>query len=247
MGAGNYNDREVDAAINLPIVDGTLLTRLVFNGQKRDGFTWVQSTPDHPNGIDADNRGYWSVRGSVTFRPTDRFENDTIATYQHFDTNGTAAILIDANPAIANLLAGLEGIIFGNVGFSTLPSLLAQQQALGTRTHIPLNTPIESGGTMLAVSNVTTVQMGDDFKLRTILGYDRVVTKRVFDIDGTPLPIIDEPRLPSTYLQRQYTAETQLLGKSFGGRVDWIAGGFALNSPLRGLRAKTRKAIRVRK
>ena len=38
---GNYNDRELDGAINIPLVDQTLLTRTAFTGQLRDGFTYV--------------------------------------------------------------------------------------------------------------------------------------------------------------------------------------------------------------
>ncbi len=34
---GNYNDREVDGAVNVPVVEQKLLTRIAFSGQVRDG------------------------------------------------------------------------------------------------------------------------------------------------------------------------------------------------------------------
>ena len=33
---GNYNDKEIDGAINLPLLDQILLTRVAINGQWRD-------------------------------------------------------------------------------------------------------------------------------------------------------------------------------------------------------------------
>lgn len=228
LGYGNYNSREVDAAINVPIIDDTLLTRIAFNGGKRNGFTWLQSSPNHPNGIDTDNRDYWSVRGSVTFRPSGWFENDTTATYQHYQSNGSPLFQIAVNPVQTSIRAGQ----FPNAGFANIPALFAQQQALGIRTHIPVDTPIESKGTLFAISNVTSIELADDLKFRTILGFDRAVSGRVFDIDGMPIPINNQPRTLRTAPVRQLTAETQLLGKSFGGRLEWIAGAFFLKTPL---------------
>ena len=218
LGIGNYNYQEIDAAVNVPLIDGTLLTRVAFNGAKRNGFTWLQGSPNHLDGIDIDGRDYWSVRGSVTFRPNDIFENDTIATYQEYNSNGSLSFLTAVNPA-------------SPLAFFLSP-YLAQQQALGIRTHIPVDTPIESSGTLFALSNVTSIKLAGDLKFRAILGYDRAVSRRAFDGDATPLPLGNQPSTLRMTPVQQYTAEAQLLGKAFSGHMDWIAGAFYLESPL---------------
>jgi iron complex outermembrane receptor protein len=45
---GNYNDREFDGAVNLPLVSDVLLARIAVNGQLRDGYTHILSMPGHP-------------------------------------------------------------------------------------------------------------------------------------------------------------------------------------------------------
>src|SRR5258706_2014244 len=75
---GNYNDQEIDGVVNFPIVKDVLLARIAYNGQLRDGYSHILAEPSHPNGIDADNRSNWAVRGTMTFRPSEVFQNDTI-------------------------------------------------------------------------------------------------------------------------------------------------------------------------
>jgi iron complex outermembrane recepter protein len=134
VGYGNYNDREIDGEINLPIIGDKLLARVAFSGQVRDGFTDVQSMPGYPNGTDLDNRDAKSVRGTVTFKPTDSFQNDAILTYQEYTSHGSADFLTAVDPA------GAAAAMYPN-----LLALLAQQQALGARTHIPLENEIGVG------------------------------------------------------------------------------------------------------
>jgi iron complex outermembrane receptor protein len=97
-GYGNYNDRELNGEINLPIIDDKLLARIAVSGQIRDGFSHVQSMPGYPNGIDLDNRDTRSVRTSLTYRPTDSFQNDAILTYQEYTSHGSADFLTAIDP-----------------------------------------------------------------------------------------------------------------------------------------------------
>src|SRR6185295_16060012 len=108
--------------------------------------------------------------------------NDTTATYQDYDSNGSLSFLTAVNPNSA-----------GAFLFQDLPAYLPQQQALGIRTHVPVDTPIESSGTLLAISNVTSIELADELKLRTILGFDRALSRRAYDGDTTPLPLGNQP------------------------------------------------------
>jgi iron complex outermembrane receptor protein len=218
VGYGNYNDREIDGAINLPIVNDVFLARIAISGQLRDGFTHLLSEPSHLEGIDTDNRDYWAARGTLTLRPGDRFQNDTIFTYSKYDSNGSPEILLAFNPAS---LAAKK--------FPTLPSLFARQQALGPRTVLPGDVNEVSSGTYLSLNNISRLSIADELRFKNILGFDRVETLMSDNTDGTLLPEYEAESLPFDWIVRQYTEEAQLLGNGFANRLDWLAGVFYLD------------------
>jgi iron complex outermembrane receptor protein len=90
---GNYNDREFEGAVNIPVVTDKLLVRIAGQTQMRDGYTLNTS-----NGKDLDNIDYYSWRIGVTLRPTDDFENYFLydGYYQH--QNGSSEIIKYINP-----------------------------------------------------------------------------------------------------------------------------------------------------
>jgi len=95
---GNYNDREYEAAINVPIIADKLLLRVSANVAQRDGFTKALTGP---SGVkDLDNRDYWAERVQLTWRPTDDFENDILAFSLYKHENGTGVVLNYINPVI---------------------------------------------------------------------------------------------------------------------------------------------------
>ncbi|HVW67720.1 MAG TPA: TonB-dependent receptor plug domain-containing protein, partial [Steroidobacteraceae bacterium] len=217
VGFGNYNERDIDGAIDIPIVSDTLLARIAVNGQVRDGFTHILTDPSHPGGVDEDNRDYWSTRGTVTFHPNEAFQNDTIVTFQTYTSHGSPFILTAVNPTgtVATL-------------FPTLPALLQQQQALGPRTSVGTYSVNQSSGNLLAVNNISRVELGGDLTFRNILGYNEGKQTVAVDADGTPLPILETPSGPRRRTVRQFSEEAQVLGKSFAAKLDWIAGVFFL-------------------
>jgi iron complex outermembrane recepter protein len=214
LGYGNYNDREINGEINLPIIDDKLLARIAFNGQVRDGFTHVESMPGYPNGLDLDNRDFKAVRGTVTFKPIEAVQNDTIVTYQTYSSHGSADFLSNVDPT------GTAASIY-----PTLLALLAEQQALGARTHIPIDTNLNgTGGSLLAIQNITKVDFTDQLTFKNIVGFDRGVFNYLANLFGTDLPIFNVTN--DRYTVNQFTDEAQVLGKGFGGRLDWVAGAF---------------------
>jgi iron complex outermembrane recepter protein len=216
LGYGNYNDREINGEINLPIINDKLLVRIAFNGQVRDGFTHVESMPGYPNGLDLDNRDFKAVRGTVTFKPIEAVQNDTIVTYQDYTSHGSADFLTTVDTSSAGT---------ANSTYPTLLAQLAQQQALGARTHIPIDTDLNgTGGSLLAVQNITKVDFTDQLTFRNIVGFDRGVFNYLANLFGTDLPIFNVTN--DRYTVNQFTDEMQVLGKGFGGRLDWVAGTF---------------------
>jgi iron complex outermembrane receptor protein len=90
---GNYNDREFEGAVNIPIIQDKLLVRIAGQSQQRDGYT-----KDFYTGKDYDNRDYYSWRVGVTFRPTDDIENYLVYDGYYQDSNGSSTIAKYVNP-----------------------------------------------------------------------------------------------------------------------------------------------------
>jgi iron complex outermembrane recepter protein len=218
VGYGNYNDREIDGAVNIPIVEDKLLARVAINGQLRDGTTHVLSEPSHPNGIDLDNRDSRSVRGTLTFHPIESIQNDTIVTYQKYTNHGTASFLTGFDPT------GLAAAEYPNFNFA---ALVARQQALGARTLAPLSANTGSAGTIFALEDITRVTLSDGLTFRNIVGVHEGDFVYQWDGDSTPLPIFDV--VSNDYRNRQITEEAQLLGKTLDEKLDWIVGAFYLD------------------
>ena len=216
LGYGNYNNLEGTAVLNVPLSDDKLLMRVAAAGQLRDGFTHVISTPDHPNGIDADNRSWYSLRGSLSFRPSSEFQNDLTVSYSSYKSNGSPTFLTAVNPS---------------VGIGFIPRLradAAQQQALGARVHIPEGIPLVSNGTSLAIQNVSRLNLSDNLTLKNIAGFVRATSAFTQDYTGSDLNLFVNIARPYPFSVNQYSEEIQLLGKAFDNRLDWIVGAFGL-------------------
>jgi iron complex outermembrane receptor protein len=163
-----------------------------------------------------DNRNFESVRGTVTFKPVDSFRNDTIVSYQKYYSHGTADFLSNVTPAPGGPAAAT---------YPSLPALLAEQQALGARTHIPIDTNLNgTGGSLLAIQNITNVDLSDQLTFKNILGYDQAVFNYLANLFGTEFPIFNVTN--DRYTVNQITEEMQLQGKVLNNHLDWVAGAF---------------------
>lgn len=219
VGYGNYDDREVAATLNAPLIDERLLVRLAVKGEWQNGFTRLLADPDHPNGVDLDDTNYNAARATVSFRPTDQFQNDLILERMQSDTYGTSVLLDNVDPT--GLLATL---------YPSILQILAQQQALGIRTQVPLDTNIHSDITSSSATDILRQDITSDITFRNIMGLRQLVYSYGIDFDGTSLPILDFGNVANIKVQ-QLSEEPQVQGKSLGGRLSWIAGAFYENNP----------------
>jgi iron complex outermembrane receptor protein len=206
---GNYGYKEIEAAVNVPIVEDKLLIRVAGDRAVRDGFTNLVA-----NGKDLDNRDYWSGRVGITFRPSDDFENYLVYDSFYSDNNGTSEILRGANPAFLG---------------ATADQLTTTQQALGIREEpSDITNPIDKIYSW-GITDIARFDLSDNFTIKNIAGYREFKQLQRWDLDGTPLPLIqfETPNGWSTYIA-QYTEEPQIQGKALGGKLDWTVGGFLL-------------------
>lgn len=250
---GNYDQRRVQAALNVPLAD-TFKVRVAVDRNKRDGYMKNHSGvgPDAYNDVD-----YVYGRLSMVADLTPELENYTIFHYSESDTNGYATHYegCDRNP----------GTDFANPNPALRSSLTRYYTSLAACDQIDRQTARGDGPLDVEVSNpdpriyirtwqainTTTWQMSDTMTLKNILSYGEYREQAAFQlysdnffIPNTPVtqafaarggPL---PGQPFDYIQlgtqpgydaaseSTTTEELQLQGRSADGKLNYVLGGY---------------------
>jgi iron complex outermembrane receptor protein len=245
ISGGNYRDRQVDGAFNVPIVSDKVLARLAGTYQSRDGFQ--DNVYDHRHVGDVDRYG---LRGSLTIKFSDSIQNDLVVDYAH--SGGS-----DLNPVLYSVYTpgttksfiplpvfyspGLDGAIgFPGAWNAYLaanprayPGGLAAYGALqkieGPYT-VDLNSPVIHRAETTNLSNVTTFNVASDTQIKSIAGYSHVATLDAADLDGSPYSayFIKTPQ-GEQYKFIDLSEELQLLGKTLDDKLSYVTGIYYFN------------------
>jgi iron complex outermembrane receptor protein len=253
---GNYDDREFEGAVNVPVVADKLLVRIAGQTQMRDGYT-----RNLGNGKDLDNIDYYAWRVGVTLRPTEDFENYLLydGYYQH--ANGASEIVRYINPgftfAAIPLAPGLSlpltlgngpgfagllnpataaatagaGIAAGSLSlFPTLKSAFAAQQALGVRAVVGKSIASIGKDYFYGLTDVATWSLSDRLTIKNIAAARIFKQLSTDDFTSVGLPILNvgDPVNNKVWSDNsvQYTEELRIEGAALRDRLDWVAGGF---------------------
>ena len=231
---GNYNMREGEVVLNLPMVEDKLLVRLAGSIVRRDGYMY-----DDVNNIDLGRDSAETGRITVLLRPSDRFENITM--FQYNATGGTNAgspifnVYPSSVTAItyspAGLGAGWPIYVAGNPGVD--PGGLAAFAALQAQRgpyRVSFNSDSEHRGRSYILTNTSTFEVSDTLTIKNIFGYSDGHSWDSTDVDGTPYAIysngLDELHDRQEFASRQWSEELQLQGKAFNNRLEYIVGGY---------------------
>lgn len=228
---GNYDYRDVEGAVNIPLVADRAALRIGGKVSRRDGYTKNISGRGDQDDIDRE-----SFRASLLLTPMDNVRNltvyDTFVAKEHGASNVLWNQLpggLARNPALARFFDCHTVNAFNPVACSgfqpdaDIDDAFARRRELGPRqSATSLDTHIDRK--IWGLSNKTEVDLGA-FQVRNILGYRETHVISDGDADGlnfTP-PIIDG----SARINLQsLSEELQVLGSAFEDRLDWIAGGF---------------------
>jgi iron complex outermembrane receptor protein len=239
---GNENTRELQGAVNLPVVSDKVLLRVSGDYTKSDGYIRNLFNDGWLGGDDSK-----SGRISLRLQPIEGLRNDTIVQYSTFGGTVAQAALYSVNacgarnngftlnsgasclynpstPGFAAFLAAHPGAYPGG-----LDALVAYQRALGpyvTDTDYPNSNSARS----LFVVNKTTYDLNADLLVKNIVGVTDSTSSITLDIDGTSYPIFQTGTKNNIgyekYETRQVSEELQLQGKAWGGALDYIIGGY---------------------
>jgi iron complex outermembrane recepter protein len=264
---GNYARRNIEGAINIPLAGDRVLLRISGISASRDGYV-----EDISNGENYGNEDYWIIRPQLTVKLSDSIENTTLYEHSYsmirrsFGQVSLAGANFNPSQVTLNgLLVSLNGGTQAAF-YKLLEGAILQQRALGlykinglstgcnTSSNPTLGlapvTTLQPQGTSCTgdqfvsdrVINQTTIQLGDDLKLKNIFGYinNKALVQQV-DYDGTVLHLLEqESPFQRTYIPgsavggntdpKHFSDELQLQGKS--GIVDYTAGLFYYKSTL---------------
>ncbi|MBJ7483897.1 TonB-dependent receptor [Brevundimonas sp.] len=237
---GDFNLRQVEGAVNLPLSD-TLALRLAGSVERRDGFVRNLITNRDMNNVDRN-----SVRASLRWKPTDAFESTTVVEYNESQGDGDALTIYsayapgsvgpDGRPlstlgptfysSILDSLAGpgaYAALLAANPG-TTQGGLLeaaALQRARGTR-FASINGPTGLDASSYYIINTSTYDLGPDTQIKNIIGYSNNENITLIDEDGSAFPFYQ--RLETTNESKGWSEELNISGKAYAGNLDYIAG-----------------------
>jgi iron complex outermembrane recepter protein len=244
-GYGNYNNRELEGALNLGLAEGYAI-RLSGKIRKRDGFQHNLLDGTRANSIDSK-----VGRLSILIAPTgSAFSNIAVVQVGRFGgttgatkiknangVNGTPATYFDpitnsTQPLVTNMrdVYGIGGPGAGIVpGFTSLNDFLTKQQSIGFYDFYGnQNNLRRSRQTVL--SNTTTLEISDSATLKNILGYNKIFSRENSDIEGSPYQFLLVGGGPGDRNQgysfgtKQMSDELQLTGNV--GALKYIVGAF---------------------
>ncbi|QNM84022.1 TonB-dependent receptor [Sphingomonas sabuli] len=222
ISVGNYNLRRLEGSVTGPVAD-SVAARIDGVWMKRDGFL-----DDVISGRDVNDRNRWLLRGQLLFEPTDDLSVRIIADYTKRREECCGATYLPARDFAA--------------GGSQPSTIAAIERALGAVIND------DTYGRDISISPGRNFDSDvDDYGLSGELNYDfggakltSITAYRVnkyvrgMDADFNNLDILYRDSDGGSYNKfNTFTQELRLNGEAFGGKLDWLVGGYYANEKLR--------------
>ena len=220
---GNYNLRRVELSGTTPL-SGSVAARLDGVLVKRDGVV-----EDLISGRDVNDRDRWLLRGQLLFEPSDNTSVRLIADYAKRDEECCAAPYLPASDFTA--ANGRED--------STTKPLIEGLGAIVPDDPSDRNVVISPGRSYRqdvkdwGLSGELVHDFGGA-ELTSITAYRYNNLIRGTDVDYSNLDIIYRDDDGGAFNRfRTFTQEMRLQGEAFGGKLDWLVGGYFADERLR--------------
>ncbi len=233
---GNYDFMRAATSFTGPISE-KLAFRVDGVYVKRDGFY-----RDDQNGRDVNNRDRYFLRGQLLFEPTDALSIRLIADYTSRKEECCAATYVDRtvnqfigdlnNPSTTGVAATPTSNNIINVLRDLGQPLAAFNQGYGRKISVSPNRVFTGETKDYGFSGQIDYDFGGA-TLTSITAYRQYRSGQASDTDYGEVDILY--RAPSDDAYRQFhtfTQELRLQGEAFGGKLDWLVGGFFSNEKL---------------
>lgn len=225
---GRFNQQSLTAVLNAPLVDDKLAVRLVYSGNRRDGYvTEVNS------GRKVQNLNDYTIRGKILITPTESFRVVIAGERFHSETENDIGRLDYFRPSnLAAQEGGLEALGVAGCFADQLACLavgnqrLAQAVTVGRdryRTSLTTVPEFKIATQTYSITGTVDTSFGE---IKAIGAY-RQVDSSSFNTenDATPLRLLDGQGLLSEQNTKQWSAELTATGKALDDRLDFAIGG----------------------
>jgi iron complex outermembrane receptor protein len=237
---GNYNLREYQGAVNLPIVPGKVDLRIAGDFTKETGYV-----TDIVNGTTLGDTDAKSGRITLKITPNDQLTTTTVFQYGWYGGTELTGGLYSYYPLGATnngyALATTAALLYTPGGPFWTPALaalvpggiaqeLAQQQADGPYKQSLPFTPLHRSEDSYA-ENTTTYNAGADLTIKNIASVQHHGTRSDGALSGAQLGVLDLAAYPTTvgvtYDIDQWSEELQLQGLALKQELKYIVGFYA--------------------
>jgi iron complex outermembrane recepter protein len=218
---GRFNDVQVEGAVGGPLVKDKVLVRLAAVYRNRDGY---QHNLFYNNDLGKVDR--LGLRFSMAINPDGPISNDLVVDYYRANGSNISPVVSYVVPVSANVPG--NPFVTDNVFFPGLEAFAAVQNARG-----PYVVDVDSVSVHRTrswnVSNITSLELSDNAKIKNIFGYGHSTNFDAGDIDGTRFGIDGRGNATTGAFggdgqTTQVSNEFQVLGKGFDSRLDYVVG-----------------------
>lgn len=231
---GSDSQLNLETILNLPIAS-ELSTRLVAASYHQDGY--VKRPADNR---DLGNKDTLTGRFSVRWQPTDALTADLAFDATRDRSNGTPQVLTGVAPVPVGSVSQVlvQNVFFSGVGLTSAganpfacfaaanaanPNCLNNQFVASTRDNNQGTGPSYANYDVAGVSLNLAYDLSPSIQLRSISGFRSFDGEFAVDRDASPLIVT---HVADFFEQKQWSQELQLVGSSFGDRLNWILGGY---------------------
>lgn len=234
---GNFEARQLEGAINVPLVEDTVLLRAAGFFQRREGYQRNLFRDELLGEVRREN-----ARVSLTVKPATNLTNELVVDYGHSDGKSLSSVVYNVLPLGAPAFVPFNFLFSPAVdsafGPGTWAAYLAAHPNADPEGLIPFAAKQAARGPYVVnvdspnyfrqkkwiATNITTVDIGADTKLKNIIGYVHTRFAGAGEFDGTPFGGDANGPDGRAGVIKQFSEELQLLGRTFGQRLDYVAG-----------------------
>lgn len=224
---GNFDEKSLQGAINVPIVKDTVALRLTGAYRERDGFLDVVDRTGAKIG-ETNDVDQWLVRGQIGWDTESGLRGRIIADYSKSTSSCCGAIELYQTPLVTNGIYGRVGL--GANGGNGQPSVSTTPRDQGAFERAMDNRTVSANFAPIAdidnygVTGELEFPISENADLIFIGSYRKYQSFENYDSDFSGLDIFNVPALDLEI--DNWTAELRLQGEAVEGKLNYMIGGF---------------------
>ncbi|MCZ8370843.1 MAG: TonB-dependent receptor [Porphyrobacter sp.] len=224
---GNFNEKSLQGAVNVPIVKDTVAMRLTGAFRERDGFLDVVNGAGTKVG-ETNSVDQWLVRGQIGWDTESGLRGRIIADYSKSTSSCCGAIELYQSPLVTGGAYAAVGL--GANGGNGQPSVSTAPRDQGAFERAMDNRVVSANFAPIAdidnygVTGELEFPVSENADLIFIGSYRKYKSFENYDSDFTGLDIFNVPGLNLEI--DNWTAELRLQGEGMDGALNYMIGGF---------------------